>query len=115
MSNAGEPVWIFFAAWYQYPPDKWQANFPIGNDVNINGFGNVSHLDKFYFGTFNVANESIYDLPKYIDKKTLYMAVAKEVGPNLVKEPEKTPPGLKLVKAIPFPSNEPAYYLFSKE
>jgi len=113
ISMKGEPSWIFFAAWYQYPPDKWQTNFPIGNDVNVSGFGKISHIDKFYFGTFNVEGKSLYDLPKYIDSKTLYMAVAKEMGPNLILEPERTPPGLKLVKAIPYPSGEPAYYLLT--
>lgn len=113
-SMAGEPAWIFFAGWYRYPPDRWQKEFPIGNDEFVDGFGKISRTGKFYFGTFNVEGNSIYDLPKYIGNKTLYVAVAKEVGPNLLREPEKTPPGLTLVKAVPYPSGEPAFYLFTK-
>jgi hypothetical protein len=30
-------------------------------------------------------------------------------------EPERIPSGLTLVKAIPYPSGEPAFYLFEKE
>lgn len=115
ISMAGEPAWIFFAGWYEYPPDRWQKNFPIGNDAEIKGFGKVSHIDKFYFGAFNVPGESLYDLPKYIDSRTLYMASAKEIPVNLILEPERVPPGLDLVKAVPYPSGEPAYYLLTNE
>ncbi len=115
ISMAGEPAWIFFSAWYQYPPDKWQKNFPIGNDVNLLGFGKISHIDKYYFGNFNIAGGSLYDLGKYIDNKTLYLAVAKELPPNLIMDPERTPSDLRLIKAISYPSGEPAYYLLTKK
>jgi hypothetical protein len=113
ISMAGEPAWIFFAGWYEYPPSKWQEEFPIGKNVYIEGFGNVSHIDKFHFGKFNIDGKSIYDLPNYINDKTLYLASASELGPNLVREPKRTPPGLSLIKSISYPSGEPAFYLFS--
>lgn len=115
ISMAGEPAWIFFAGWYMYDPSDWQENFPIGNDVEVEGFGKISHIGKFHFGKFNVEGKSIYDLPAYIDSKTLYLAVAKEVGVNLIQEPDRTPPGLDLQKAIAYPTGEPAYYLFAGE
>jgi hypothetical protein len=107
-----EPAWIYFAGYYEYPPALWQKNFPIGNDVNVDGFGKISHIDKFYFGVPE-SNVQIYGLGRYIDSKTLYLANASEDGDNLILHPDKTPPGLKLIKAIPFPSGEPAFYLFS--
>ena len=110
ISTANEPPWIFFAGWYEYPPDKWQSRFPIGNDVELAGFGKVSHIDKFYFGS---SQDGLYGLGKVIDNKTLYLAVAKEIGANLIMEPTRTPPELKLIKAIAYPSGEPAFYLFS--
>lgn len=110
ISTANEPPWVFFAAWYQYPPDKWQKNFPIGNDVVVPGLGKVSHIDKFYFGSFT---GGLYGWGKEIDSKTLYLADAKEVNVNLILQPERTPQDLKLIKAIPYPSGEPAFYLFS--
>jgi len=113
ISMAGEPVWIFFSAWYQYPPNLWQESFPIGNDVELTGFGKISHIDKFYFGKFSVDGGSIYDLGKYIDSKTLYLAVAKEVPPNLIMEPERAPQDLRLLKSIAYPDGEPAFYLFA--
>ncbi len=113
ISMSGEPSWTYFAAWYEYDPVKWQNENPIGNDVYVEGFGKVSHTDKFYFGSFNVPGKGIYDLGNYLDSNTLYLAVAKEVGPNLILEPERTPSNLNLIKAIAFPSGEPAYYLFS--
>ena len=115
ISMAGEPAWIFFAGWYEYPPEAWHKEFPIDNDEIVEGFGKISHTGKYYFGTFGQADESLYDLSKFIDDKTLYMAVAKEIGANLVRDPQSTPQDLRLVKAIPYPSGEPAYYLLTSK
>ncbi len=110
ISMAGEPAWIFFAGSYQFPPDKWQKEFPIGKDVTLQGIGKVSHIDKFYFGS---PGGGVYDWGQVLDKKTLYLANAKEVGPNLIMEPDRTPGNLRLLKSISYPSGEPAFYLFS--
>ena len=112
ISMAGEPAWIFFAANYQYPPDLWQKNFPVGNDTELEGFGKVSHIDKYYFGTPQIKG-NFYDWGEVINKDTLYLANATEVNVNLLKEPERTPHNLKLIKSIAYPSGEPAFYLFS--
>jgi len=110
-SMQGEPVYIFFAGYYQYPPDKWQQGFPF-KSTWVDGFGRISYIDKYYFGSPN-DGASIYDLPKFITNKDLYLAVAKEVGPNLIIDPGNVPNGLKLLKAIPYPSGEPAFYIFT--
>ncbi|HKB88322.1 MAG TPA: glycosyltransferase family 39 protein [Patescibacteria group bacterium] len=112
ISMSGEPAWIFFAGHYEYNPTIWQKEFPIGNDIEVSGFGKISHTGKFYFGSPD-PNVKIYGLGKYIDSKTLYLANASEDGENLILHPDKTPEGLKLIKSIPFPSGEPAFYLFS--
>jgi hypothetical protein len=112
ISMAGEPAWIFFSAWYEYPPAKWHEEFPVGNDVELAGFGKVSHIDKFYFGSPKVEG-SFYDWGQVLDDKTLYVASEKEVNVNLIREPERTPEDLVLVKSIAYPSGEPAFYLFS--
>lgn len=109
ISNAGEPPKIFFAAWYQFPPDRWQKDF---TKENVEGFGDLEKIDKFYFG--QVSNIGIYGLPKVMDNKTLYVAVEKEIGFNLTMEPGRIPAGLHLVKTILYPSGEPAFYLFEK-
>lgn len=110
ISMAGEPAWIFFAGWYEYPPDKWHKNFPIGNDVDLPGFGRVSHIDKFHFGS---PKGGLYEWGQVIDEKTLYLASEKEVKVNLIMEPERTPGDLELIKSIAYPSGEPAFYLFT--
>ena len=112
ISMAGEPAWIFFAGWYEYPPDKWHQGFPFDKKL-VDGFGEISYINKFYFGSPSEEYGGFYALPEYIDDKTLYLAVAKEVGTNLIMEPEREPEGLKLLKAIPYPSGEPAFYLFA--
>lgn len=107
-----EPAWIFFAGGYEYDPVSWQKEFPIGNDVEVNGFGKISHTGKFYFGS---PQGGIYDLEKIIDNKVLYLSSAKEIPWNLIMEPDKKPSGIKLIKSIAYPSGEPAFYLFTKE
>jgi len=112
ISNANEPPWIFFAGWYQYPPEKWHQGFPF-KEKYIEGFDTMGYIDKFYFG--QVGKIGIYGLPRVIDEKTLYVATEREIGANLIMEPERTPPGLTLVKAISYPSGEPVFYLFAKQ
>jgi len=110
ISNANEPPLIFFLAWNHYPPEIYQKGL---EEEYIPGFETLKHTGKYYFG--QVGEEGFYSLPKYLDEKTLYIAVHREVGTNLIMEPDKVPSGLHLVKAIPFPSGEPAYYLFEKD
>lgn len=112
ITMSDEPAWIFFAAWYPYDPGKWQQGYPM-QKTTLNGFGEVSYIDKYFFGSFHSSNGGIYDLPKYIDGKTLYLASAKEIGANLIQEPQRVPNGLTLLKAIAYPSGEPAFYLFT--
>jgi hypothetical protein len=97
-----------------YPPDKWQTEaypFPI---VELPGFGKVSHIDKYYFGS-PIDHKGVYDWGKILDTGTLYIASAKEVNVDFIHEPNRIPGDLQLVKAIPFPSGLPAYYLFTKK
>ncbi len=114
MSMQGEPVYIFFAGHYQYPPDKWHQGFPF-KFTWVDGFGRISFIDKYYFGSPTQDSGSIYDLPKYITSKDVYIAAAKEVGWNLMLDPARVPSGLRLLKAVSYPSGEPAYYVFTKE
>ena len=72
----------------------------------------MSHIGKFYFGSPS-GDVQIYGIGKYMDSKTLYLANAKEDGENLIMNPDRVPNGLKLVKAIPFLSGKPAFYIFS--
>lgn len=111
ITTASEPPWVFFLALYPYPPEKWQAQNPLPKE-NLKWFGEVSHLDKFYFGTAPL-QESIYGLPEMLDKDTLYLASAKEFRANFIREPERIPATLKLIKAIAYPSGEPVFYLFA--
>lgn len=111
VSTANEPPWIFFAAWSEYPLDKWHRGYPLKR-VQLDGFGEVSFIDKYYFGKLEDERD-IYSLSDVINTKTLYLAVASEIGANLIQQPERVPPGVDLVKAIAYPSGEPAFYLFA--
>jgi len=111
ISTANEPPWVFFAAFYNYPPREWQLNFPMDNVVELENFGKVSHIGQFYFGS--PQNGGIYDWGKVMNNRILYLASATEVPMNLVLEPERTPGDLTLLKTITYPSGEPVFYLFT--
>lgn len=111
ISTANEPPWVYFAAFYNYPPREWQLNFPINNPVELTNFGRVSHISKFYFGS--PQGGGVYEWGKVIDSKTLYLASATEVPMDLVLEPERLPGDLNLIKTITYPSGKPVFYLFS--
>lgn len=113
LSMINEPVWIFFAGWHEYPPAEWHKGYPF-EETYLDGFGNLSFIDKYYFAAIREEDGGIFALSRYIDEKTLYLAVASEIGENLIIDPGKGPAGLKLIKAIPYPSGEPAFYLFTK-
>lgn len=112
ISTAKEPPWIFFAAWYEYDPKIWQANFPLDNKVPLSGYGDVSYIDKFYFGS---PQKGVFSWAEILDSNTLYLASATEIPMNLILEPDRVPPGLDLLKATAYPSGEPAFYLFTGE
>lgn len=114
ITMADEPAWIFFAANYPYPPDKWHEGFPF-KDTEVPGFGGMSYIDKYYFGSPDENGASIYDLPRYITKEDLYLASAKEVPGNLIMDDSRVPIGLKLLDIVAFPSGEPAFYIFTKQ
>lgn len=113
ISTSNEPPWVFFAGSYEYDPSMWQKEFPIGRNVDVSGFGRISHTGKFYFGSPD-QKIGIYGISAYMDTKTIYLANAKEVGANLIIESERVPAGLALIKAIAYPSGEPAFYIFTK-
>jgi len=112
ISVANEPPWIFFAGWYEYPPDKWQDDFPLENIVPLEGYGEASHIDKFYFASPQV---DVFKWADVIESDTLYLASAKEVPMNLIQEPDRVPPGLRLLQSVAYPSGEPVFYLITAE
>ena len=117
ISMAGEPAYIFFLGWSQFDPKVFHQNYQYREDgkwlpvETIPNFGQISKLDKYYFGSPGV---DLYSLANVLPDRTLYLATAKEVNVNLILEPERLPGDLKLVKSSPFPSGEPAYYLLTK-
>lgn len=118
ISMTGEPALIFFLGWSQYPPDQFHGQYKVhGEELilpkeNLPGFGEISKLDKYYFGSPGVG---AYELGSVLPDNTLYIATAKEINVNLIQEPERTPNDLKVVKAIAYPSGEPVFYLLTKK
>lgn len=117
ISMNGEPAYIFLLGWSQFDPKIFHQNYIergegkwLPSEV-VPGFGKISKLEKYYFGSAGV---DLYSLAGVLPDKTLYLATAKDVNVNLILEPERLPSNLKLIKSSPFPSGEPAYYLLTK-
>jgi len=107
LSNAQDSPQIFLAAYYPYDPTTWQKGF---DEEELNGLGKLPHIGKYYFG--QVGEEGVESLPQILDDNTLYVAAQREIGKNLIMDPQFTPKGVELVKSITYPSGEPAFYLF---
>lgn len=112
ISGADEPPLIFFLSFSQYPPGKFQKEYPPKKEI-IEGFGEVSILDKYYFPPIGKGAD-LYELGTILPLNTLYLATAKEIKLDLIKETYRVPSNLILIKSIAYPSGEPAFYLFTK-
>lgn len=112
ISGADEPPLIFFLGWSQYPPSLFQQKYPL-QKTSLEGIGEVSRLDKYYFPPIG-KERGLYELGKVLPNNSLYLATAKEIKLDLIKEPNRVPPDLILIKSIPYPSGEGAFYLFTK-
>lgn len=93
VSTKKEPPWIFYAAYSELEPKKFQSFSPEESN----------HIDNIYF--YSLPTESVYEYEKFLDKNTLYLATAKEV--NVVPE------NLTLLKQVNYPNDLPAYYIFT--
>lgn len=112
VSQADEPALIFFLGWSQYPPAEFQQKYPLAKE-QLAGIGEVSRLDKYYFPPIG-KERGLYELGSILPKNTLYLATVKEIKLDLIKEPQRVPSDLILIKSITYPSGDPAFYLFQK-
>ncbi len=111
ISMYDEPALIFFLGWSQYPPDQVQGKL-FKDKETVKHFSEMNKIGKYYFGIPDLT--SVYSLGAQLPDNTLYVATAREVVVDLIKEPERLPSDLKLIKAITYPSGVPAYYIFTK-
>lgn len=112
ISGADEPPLIFFLSLSQYSPSDFQQKYPLAKEF-LSGFGEVDKLDKYYFPAIGVG-KNLYELGSILPDNALYLATFKEINLDLIKEPERVPQDIKLVKIINYPSGNPAFYLFTR-
>lgn len=112
ISSADEPSLKFFLGWSMYPPARFQDEYRLylaNKDPNT-----VLKLDQYEFPPVG-QSLGLYEMASKLPEKTLYLATAKEVNLNLIKEPGRVPSDLVLIESIQYPSGEPAFYLFTKK
>ncbi len=112
ISQGNEPALIFFLAYSLFPPDQFQKMYPL-TEKDMTGFSSIFKLDKYYFPPIG-RGVSLYELGSILPPKTLYLATFKEINLDLIREPERVPQDIKLIKSIIYPSGIPAFYLFQK-
>lgn len=112
ISSADEPSLIFFLALSAYPPRDFQNQLPLV-DSKLDKIGSVQRLDKYYFTPIG-SGIGLYDLGSKLPDNTLYVATAKEIVLDLVKEPGRVPSDIILIKSITNPSGDPVFYLLTK-
>lgn len=110
ITNAVEPPWIYFVSYYPYPPQLQPRNL---EKEDVYGFGELERLDKYHFG--QIGEIGVKNLARVLDSDTLYIAAEREIGENLIINPDKVYKGLTLVKLVAYPSGEPAFYFFDKD
>lgn len=113
LSNADEPLTIFFLGYMKVSPREFQGTYPF-EKVKDSKFGELGRFGKYYFTDIG-KGYSLYELENLISKDMLYLATFKEIGFDLEKEPSRVPGGLKLIKIFYLPSKIPGYYLFTKK
>lgn len=113
ISGANEPPLIYFLGWAEYPPERFQQQYPLAKE-RLEGFGEVSRLDKYLFPQIG-EGKSLYELGSILQNNVLYLATASEIKLDLIKEPYRMPADLILIETILYPSGDPAFYLFTKK
>ena len=111
ITNANDDPRIFFASLYPAKPQDWQKGLQRNF---VSGFGEVEHFGKYYFGQVD-GSVGLAKLSDYLDYETLYVASSRETEGNIVTGQQSVPEGLKLLKAVQYPSGEPAFYIFAKK
>ena len=112
ITDKNEPPWIFFGAYSQFDPELWQSVKPDANWTDHPEYGRVTSIDKYIFGS---PEGGMYDWAKTMTDDTLFLVSEKDVGVDLLLEPERTPGDLNLLRSISYPSGLPAFYLFEKK
>lgn len=109
-NNTYEPVLIRYLFWWQYPPDKFQKEFSIDKPQEniLPGFSGFSLENKYYFGT---AKDTPGGVIEFVKSGILYLVSQRdEVGGDWDWE-KNTPQGIKVLKTVRNPYNEPIFYI----
>lgn len=112
ISSADEPSLKFFLGWSMYPPARFQTEYR--DYLSNNNPNAVLKLEKYEFPPVG-QGFNLYEMGSRLPVRTLYLATAKEINLDLIKEPGRMPADLVLIKSIQYPSGEPAFYLFAKK
>ncbi len=97
---------IFFASYSYLDPNVWQNGFET---EYLEGFGNLEKVGSIYFGQ-KMSEVDMNDLYLFIGDDIIYVASEKEIGKNLIMDPQFTPRNIILLDFITYPSGEPAFY-----
>ncbi len=109
INNTYEPALIRFLFYTKYDPAKFHQEF--GDDKPqkqiLPGFDGFSLENKFFFGTKTINFDQI------LDSKTLYLASHRDETSQTQDFRKSPPAGVKVLKTITNPFDEPIFYLLT--
>jgi len=111
-SSFDEPSLLFYLGWSNYPPSRFQSEYP-NDKLDLKNYGESYKLGNFYFPPVGTGH-NLYNLAPIVADGDLYITPFREIDFDLVKEPERIPRDIKLVHVSFYPSGTPAFYMFEK-
>lgn len=110
INNTYEPSLLHFLFWTKYSPAKFHQEFTgdVPKEGIYPGFDGFVLGNKFYFGE----TKNLFSL---LDKNSLYLAAQQKEIPGDWDFEKSTPQGMKILKVVRNPQDQPLFSLVTKE
>lgn len=110
-NNTYEPSMIRFLFWNKVDPKNFQDNYlqTLEKTEIFPGYEGFKYTDKYFFGSAQKA------LTETLPARTLYMVAARDEVPGDWDWSKSPPQGIRVLKTIRNPLNEPIFYIIAKD
>lgn len=105
-----EPTLIRFLFWYQINPAEFQNNYAqtLQTGEVISGYNGFKFTDKYFFGSSGKPVQEV------LPSGSMYLVSQRDEVPGDWDWSKSPPAGIKVLKTIRNPLNEPIFYVVSK-
>ena len=108
-NNTYEPSLIRFLFWWEYSPDKFIKEFTKDQAKQnvLPGFDGFKVGDKYYFGSV----QTLGGVSNFVKPGMIYLVSQRDEVPGDWDWEKNPPPGIKVLKTVRNPYNEPIFYV----